>query len=137
MTRGGPPHGTHGRYANWGCRCEDCRQAERNHKRGIRTVDTTRPGRPVLEQERRQACLFASDVDFTPPNIHPDDARDLVMVFCDRCSLRGPCLEAGLERGAPDGVWGGFVVKGSRAWLPDAYERVWRRRGRPRKGEAA
>lgn len=60
----------------------------------------------------------------------PDDV-ELAKSLCLACPLREGCLAGALERGEPRGVWGGQLL------VNGAIVAGKRRRGRPRKDEAA
>lgn len=59
------------------------------------------------------------------------DGVELAKSFCLACPLREACLSGALERAEPWGVWGGHLL------LNGAIVASKRRRGRPRKNEAA
>ncbi|EWT07983.1 Transcription factor WhiB [Intrasporangium chromatireducens Q5-1] len=90
--------------------------------RAIVPVDLPHRGRTGIPCQDNDAELwFAED---------PDDV-ELAKSLCLACPMREACLAGALERGEPWGVWGGQllahgVIVGGK-----------RRRGRPRRNEAA
>ncbi|WP_051989691.1 WhiB family transcriptional regulator [Gordonia soli] len=44
---------------------------------------------------------------------HPGDIA-LAKSFCEPCPLRTECLHGALDRGEPEGVWGGELVRRGR-----------------------
>ena len=62
---------------------------------------------------------------------HHPDGVGLAKSLCRACPLQEACLLGALERGEPWGVWGGQLL------LNSIIVAGKRRRGRPRKAEAA
>lgn len=60
----------------------------------------------------------------------PDEQARAAAV-CDRCPVRGPCLDEAMERGEIHGIWGGLTVKERRraGMVPHGtvygYTRFW------------
>jgi WhiB family redox-sensing transcriptional regulator len=76
---------------------------------------------PELPCRSEPELFFAED---------PQDAR-LAKELCSRCPARAACLSGALRRGEPWGVWGGEL------FLHGVIIAGKRRRGRPRKADAA
>lgn len=81
----------------------------------------TNPGTGIPCQDHEPELWFPDD----------PDGVELAKSLCRACPLRDGCLEGALERGEPWGVWGGQLV------VHRVIAAGKRRRGRPRKDEAA
>ncbi len=80
------------------------------------------------------ACSAAPDLFFAE---RPEEIRT-AKALCQRCPLRGPCLDGALRRAEPWGVWGGeLVMRGSIIAGKRARGRPRNSSTRPRLREAA
>lgn len=117
-----PPHHTSARYQR-GCRCQDCKRANRDTKRAWRLrykkADHTddyglpRTRYPVLEQWRDRALCGqlcrqgAADAIWWVEARHPK--ADVARQICQACPVQDDCRTWALNLPEPIGIWGGLT----------------------------
>lgn len=57
-------------------------------------------------------CADGYDPELWYP--HPTTEASTATALCSICPIRLQCLEAALERGEPDGIWGGVLFRNGR-----------------------
>lgn len=117
-----PPHHTSARYQR-GCRCLDCKRANRDTKRAWRLrynkseqldeYGLPRIKYPALEAWRDQAACgdlcrrgAAEAIWWVDPR-HPKTS--VAREICWRCPVREDCLAWAMRLPEPAGIWGGLT----------------------------
>jgi WhiB family redox-sensing transcriptional regulator len=107
-------HGTRGGYIHYGCRCDPCREAQRDYQRGYRE-DTDLLSRliaaappPVGEWAARGACV-GLPVDLF--HLERGGVSPFAKETCAGCPVRDECLDYALTNVIRHGVWGGTSEK--------------------------